>query len=853
MSMEDCKIAARAATKGALSNDEIDSLVNRIVSLADQMRAANPALDDATARTKAAEVLTDEEMLAAGLARRARLFAAKTRAMRAQFFGQFAEGQEAAAMGAITTGREGSLPGEGRSVDAVANALKKDWMGQLLNGIRKAGLADFLLSPWKGEDKGFMLEVVREMYRAAHEPGSPELEHVPESKDARAIIAGRMLHSIVEQTRVAMNDAGAFIRKMPGYMVRQTHDAVKVRGGIWRSISKVAREAAFVAWRDFILPRLDHARTFGEMTQGDIEKYMRSAWTHIITGQHERAPGAEDWLSGFIPKGALARKVSEERVFHFKSPDAWFEYNNKFGKGSLIETFMSQIGRSAQSVALMRTFGPSPRAAFEADIQAFKDRAIQRGDDRAVQALDGWRIKAEFDAVEGALSAVDPRVGTIVRGIKTQQMLSKLGMMLFSSFSDIANRSAVLRHNGIGLLEGYSSFVNSAVDGVAAEDRAEALDLIGAFADGALGSMTERFSTSTGANSAGSKMTSIFYRANGFHHFTQHLRRGTVEMLSSKLAREAGTVFGDLDPLLQKSLTRYGIQAPEWEMIRKGAVHIPERRRAYLTTDAIDYIPDAELAVYANVPKNASPEVRASVIREARTELRISLQSYFSENELDAATEPRARERALLSMGVKPGSPAWIANQFFWQFKSFGVTSWTRHMARELERGGGGSATAWGIAHMIVGSTILGAVGMTAKDLLKGRTPRDFSNPATWGAAMMQGGGFGIYGDFLMADYNRFGQGWLETLAGPVIGTTGQFLSILASVRDGNDAKAKAVKFGIDQTPFINLFYTRMALDYLILYHIQEALNPGYLKRMERRIKKENNQEFMLPPSQVIR
>ena len=54
-------------------------------------------------------------------------------------------------------------------------------------------------------------------------------------------------------------------------------------------------------------------------------------------------------------------------------------------------------------------------------------------------------------------------------------------------------------------------------------------------------------------------------------------------------------------------------------------------------------------------------------------------------------------------------------------------------------------------------------------------------------------------------------------------------------------------------TPFINLFYLRMALDYLILYNIQEWQNPGYLKRLERKMQKDYDQRFYIPPSRVIK
>jgi hypothetical protein len=63
---------------------------------------------------------------------------------------------------------------------------------------------------------------------------------------------------------------------------------------------------------------------------------------------------------------------------------------------------------------------------------------------------------------------------------------------------------------------------------------------------------------------------------------------------------------------------------------------------------------------------------------------------------------------------------------------------------------------------------------------------------------------------------------------------------------------ASGLRFLLSNTPFINLFYTRAAFDWLIIYQLQEAANPGYLRRMERRIRKENRQEFLIPPSSAI-
>ena len=69
------------------------------------------------------------------------------------------------------------------------------------------------------------------------------------------------------------------------------------------------------------------------------------------------------------------------------------------------------------------------------------------------------------------------------------------------------------------------------------------------------------------------------------------------------------------------------------------------------------------------------------------------------------------------------------------------------------------------------------------------------------------------------------------------------------AARDGQDPRAKAVRALVNSTPFLNIFYARLALDHLILHSIMESLNPGYLRRYERQVERDNNQTFWLPPS----
>jgi hypothetical protein len=128
-------------------------------------------------------------------------------------------------------------------------------------------------------------------------------------------------------------------------------------------------------------------------------------------------------------------------------------------------------------------------------------------------------------------------------------------------------------------------------------------------------------------------------------------------------------------------------------------------------------------------------------------------------------------------------------------------------------------------------------------------------------ASLLKGGGFGILGDVLLAD-NAYGKKISGALLGPSFGTLDQWWDVYATARGGlqegdlskvADAKPKALKALVDITPFANLFYARAALNYIGLYQAQEALNPGYLRRMERRVERDTGRSFIVSPSEAVR
>jgi len=262
---------------------------------------------------------------------------------------------------------------------------------------------------------------------------------------------------------------------------------------------------------------------------------------------------------------------------------------------------------------------------------------------------------------------------------------------------------------------------------------------------------------------------------------------------------------------------------------------------------------------------NLDPVVQR-ILDETKEDVATRLQSLIYDRMNYSVISPTARTTYLQTAGgASRGTLVGEASRTLMQFKSFSIAFWQNAIQQELYSRGAsrwqqaGAREALGIAQLMVMMTGLGYVGMTLKDWAKGKSARPADNPGTWMAAAIQGGGAGIYGDFLFGEANRFGTSAIETLAGPTATDAAELLKIAQSLRDLpsedsdlQDAGAKALKFGVNHTPFVNLFYTKLAMEHLFLYQLQEQLNPGYLRRMERRVERDTGAEWNIRPTEAV-
>ncbi|NIA72376.1 hypothetical protein HBA54_27690 [Pelagibius litoralis] len=827
MSAADCIAEIKKAAGRDLADEQLDDLVTTLRSRQKQRRLAQQGESAEEAILKAADEMADDLLSEKLIAKRNEALNFKRRAeVRDYVEANFAQ-RPALGLEARITGVNAPRGASRLSATQEQHQLTGYYTQGFLADVEKEGL-------WQVFVSGALdREIAREMWEIR-----PNGNRGISGSDEAARMA-EVMHKWQEATRIDANRAGASVKKSPGYVVRQSHDTFKIRN------------ASFEDWRDFILPKLDAERTFAGVD--DVEKFLTNVYEGLASGVH-LANAGDAAPSGFKGFANLAQSMSQDRVLHFRAADDWFDYNGRFGNGSLRESLIFGFERMARQTGLMRVWGPNPAANYDSVFNELLAKQNVKGK-QTLRNDRAW-LDNRFAEVDGSVNipgnVMLAKWSAMTRAV---QSMAKLGGATLSAFADIPIAASELRYQGVGFLEAYGAALKGPLTGRGSAEQRQILGMLGVMMDSMKGNAVHRFSGHDDLPGAMSRMMRTFFKWNGLTWWTDSMRSSVALAMSHRLAMVKGTGWGKLDPDLKRTLGLFGIGEGDWPILQKATSKTADGQQ-FLVPEGVREVDDATIrqVIGADASDNA--------VRRYREGLEGRLRSYFTDRVDYAVITPDARTNAILKRGTQPGTVEGEAFRFITQFKSFPVAVLTRAVGREVYGRGAdslgqalrnGNGEMLGLANLMLSSAVFGYLAMSAKDLAKGRAPRDPNSAKTWAAALVQGGGFGIYGDFLFGEVrNRFGGSALSTALGPTAGTVDDLFDIWGRVREGDDALAKSVTTLISNTPFANLFYTRAALDYLFLYQMREAMNPGFLRRMEKRIEKENAQTFLLRPSSAI-
>lgn len=829
--MSACGDKAHKASGEQFLKEEIESMVSDLKEI--KLNEGN----DALSRTKKKKLeRTEKHKL---LEKRTRLKNAivEARLMEAAKMADQKYNDPALGLHAMISGSNSPFKGNLKSAHAVQMGLIHKYTGGLLHDLRKANL----LPQFNNMKGDFELQVTRALSELNKK--RPDLAKLNASKDAIEI--ARIMHKYQRASTERANRAGAWIELREGYVTRQNHSP--------QHMIKRGKKA----WKDFVRNRLDWKTM--EVPVKSQEAFLEEAYLSIKSGIRI-TDDIDDVTKAFKGPSSLAKRTSASRVLLFKDADSWFEYDQEFGYGSLRESYMQDIFRMARATAAIDKFGTNPEAMLDRVVGKLSEK--YRNDDKRLKRLQGRvsgvTLKAALSEITGDVnmgaSATSAQIFSAHRALIT---MARLGGSWVSAWADIPFMASNRMFQGSGFFQSWADALSAPVQGMSSGEQRAFADLIGAGLEGQLGDFMSRMHAQDEIAGKTSKMLHYFFKLNLLGPWTASNKRGITMIVSRDLARNSTKSWEKLPDDLRNLFKSYDLTADKWAIASKATMKGPDGR-LYLVPEKLDGF---DLKKLPKAFKGLSENKQKQIVEETQE----SLLALFSNEADHAVPSAGARERGVLRQGYRPGTPEGEAIRYIAQFKSFGVSAITRVLGRQVYGRGArtlpealskGFGANLGLVNAIVVTSFMGYLVLQAKEMMAGRSPKPLT-PELFLRSVVQGGGFGLYGDFMLSEAHKYGGTPLDQLAGP--GITGAFdaAAILSKMRTeamGGDApwETEAVTWLRGHTPGMNLFYTKQVTDYLIWYHLFEAANPGYLRRIEKRIK-EQGQEMWLNPNDTIK
>jgi hypothetical protein len=828
-----CRAIAAKAANGTLTEAEILDAFARIDERKRMLEAQGLATGKAERVRKWAAEEGERTKIAAAMARRhaAMNVIIRDRVNR-QVAGMIAGGMPPhRALRAVLEGINSPLPGSRASAHANVQAYEARYIGGMFAQIeRERPHLQHMLN-----DAKLDVDTLTEMWelRKDGKPGSTGNE------DAKYL--AKLFADYAELSRTELNRLGASIGKLDGWAGVQMHDPIKMIA------------AGKDAWIGRIATLLDHSRTFPEgVTATEATDILGGIYDTIITG----VPAVERPVGGRVNPANLAKSLGKSRVLHFQDANATLSYRDQFGYGNTISGMFQHMRGAAQKAGVMETLGPNPEMMFRSLAQGLQ-RSVR--DSKTVPDANKAKMISKLNAEAGTLKhAIDIATGMVSRpvdvtmakigtDIRALQSMAKLGAALPSSLGDVFTAAIASQFRGSGFLKGLMTQLGGIMQGRPREEQAQISYLLGEGIDGMLGHIASQGYASDGPIGFLGRLQENFFKWNGLTWWTDVGRSVSARAISAELGMHSGTAFDALPVQLRHVMTQAGITPEEWATLSKTTLR-QDNGKPYMTPDMVRNLPDADLAPL--ITGAVTPEKLGDV----RRRLELKLLSYVADQTSYAIVENDARTRRYTTGGLRSGTPAGEAVRLIMQFKGYPLGFTTRVWGRALfgQRKDAGIAAQAHIATMLGGLMVAGYLSLVAKDMLKGYwPPRNPADPRTILAAWQQGGGLGIYGDYLFSQVNRFGGSLQETLAGPTIGELGQFWDIYNDARNaaatGGEDKfswSRAFSTMLGTVPYANLHLVKPTLDYLIFNSIRDALSPGSVQKQIRDRRKEYGQDF---------
>lgn len=701
------------------------------------------------------------------------------------------------------------------SVESKTQGIFLDAMRNLTDLFEQSKGAFFGLM----QDRAGVEAIVRELHG--------EDSGVPEAKQA-----AKAFHDTAEALRKQFNDVGGKVGRLEDWGMPQTHSQDRVF------------KAGKTDWIAKIFAKLDRERYVNEdgtlMDDTQLVHFLGNAWESIAWGGINKIePGKPNG------NGMRANTGAESRQIHFKDADAYMAYQAEFGGKSLYDTLVGHVKSISKDIALVEKLGPNPNLTFE----FFRDKALKdtvaAGENPGKANNAAVTLTGLYDFLAGrtppvANEAMARRFDTL----RNWMIASRMGSAVIGSLSDEGTMVLTAKINNLPVVQMWRNELTAM--NLANQAELRQARRAGLAWESAIAGMN-RWGQDNLGPSMSAKLASTTVKLSGLAAITDVRKRAfgiTMMDAIGKLTRDKD--LAQLDAADHRILLAKGITDEHWAVWRAAETEAWNGTNSTVLTPAAIYaVPDAALAHLQGDPVALRREAAQMLVGAVDEEINM------------AVITPGLRERYALGGALQRGTWKGELARSVALFKTFPWAMITRHWARGLEMQSTGGKAAY-LATFIGMTSIMGAVSLELNELLNGRDPRALAGKGamkTGMAAMLKGGGLGLYGDFLFSEATQHQQnGPVAAMLGPLAGLVENSMGLtqgnLVKWSQGKKTNfgADAVQFIRSNTPFANIWYAKAALDHLIFQRLQEEFSPGYLSRMQSRAQQQFGQQFWWRP-----
>ena len=498
---------------------------------------------------------------------------------------------------------------------------------------------------------------------------------------------------------------------------------------------------------------------------------------------------------------------------------------DRFIENIMVETngqkgFMQSNGKHILDKGLFRsdqsTRSKLARTMFQLDTLADNQEAAELfGTIRSLDAvakLSGATITALTDITTKALR------NTMVSGnqnsfLSKNGVASELGKSIREFKRVVGNENAVQELKNISV--GIETMFDDLMNFQRYEDRIE------------LTETTRTGKILKGVNYFANKV----FQLNGLEAWTNANLKGSMAASMHNYSQLADKTLADLNPFAKEQLELSGITDQEWDFIRQHAQTQTFRGEGLLSADHLNKI---ELDTY----KQLTGSDNKAVLESRRNEIVSKWRSHLYREAETSTIMPDVIDKMRLNFGTRPGTWGGEAVRFMNMYRSYTFAYFARTLIPLIRHGN----FATGAEYLGAGMA-MAALSFTLKDLIKGRTPRDFtkSQNAMGLVGHVVGVPFLDQLTFAVNSDNVQASSFYAIGAGPIgsnlVDTIARTTRLAKDLPDGDaDFGKYAARTFLPMTPFKNHPLTATIFHRGVYNGVMRSIDPRYDSKLRKQL-----------------